>query len=49
MAGMSQARWDIMVKDKMIRIRKGTGFVDEVYRDRGLRSEYQCPGRRSLS
>ncbi len=30
MAGMSQARWDIMVKGKMIRIQKGTGFSDEV-------------------
>ncbi len=30
MAGMSQAHWDIMVKGKMIRIQKGTGFGDEV-------------------
>jgi hypothetical protein len=30
MAGMSQARLDIMVKSKMIGIQKGTGNIDEV-------------------
>ena len=30
MAGMSLARWGIMVKGKMIRIQKGTGFGNEV-------------------
>ncbi len=32
MAGMSQARWDIMVKGKMVRIQKGTGFGNKVRR-----------------